>query len=77
MAKKYGSHRKMSPKASKAGYGDYGYGGSYYEPFAGYENSTKDQATYWNMVKTQKGVIPTQFMEMPLPMANDIGKKGK
>jgi len=48
-----------------------------YEPFAGYYNSNKDQATYWNMVKTSKGVVPKQFMEMDLPMANDVGEKGQ
>jgi len=49
----------------------------YYEPFAGYHNSNVDQATYWNMVKSSKGVIPKQFMEMTIPMAEDVGKKGQ
>jgi hypothetical protein len=50
----------------------------YYEPFSGYTNSVKDQATYWNMIKTPKGVIPQTFMSTTLPMANDVGrKKGK
>lgn len=53
------------------------YDSGYYEPFAGYYNSNKDQATYWNMVKTSKGVVPQQFMEMDLPMANDVGEKGQ
>jgi len=53
------------------------YDSGYYEPFAGRYNSDMDQGKYWNMVKAQKGVIPGQFMEMSLPMANDVGKKGE
>ena len=52
------------------------YNSDYYEPFAGYDNSNKDSATYWNMVSTKKGVVPTSFMEFTIPMANDVGKKG-
>ena len=66
----------MAKKKNKMAAGS-GYDSGYYEPFAGYYNSTKDQETYWNMVKTSKGVIPKEFMEMDLPMANDVGKKGK
>lgn len=53
------------------------YSAGYYEPFAGYEASNEDQMKYWNMIKTQRGVVPTQFMEMPIPMANDVGMKGQ
>lgn len=63
----YGS--KTSPNES--------YDSGYYEPFAGYHNSNVDQARYWNMVKTAKGVIPKEFMEIELPMADDVGKKGQ
>jgi len=66
----------MAKKMKKNG-GIKSYDSGYYEPFAGYYNSNKDQAVYWNMVKTSKGVIPQQFMEMDLPMANDVGKKGE
>ena len=47
----------------------------YYEPFSGYSNSVQDQNMYWNMVKTPKGVIPQNFMEQEIPMANDVGMK--
>ena len=59
---------KMSPKES--------YDSGYYEPFAGYSNSNKDQKAYWNMISGEKGKVPTQFMEVQIPMANSVGKKG-
>jgi len=69
MAKKKGSSKKYTAGSD--------YNSGYYEPFAGYYNSDKDQEVYWNMVKSSKGVIPKQFMEMDLPMADDIGIKGQ
>jgi len=70
--------RNMSSKGMKYGRNDkaMSYDSGYYEPFAGYSNSNKDQAMYWNMVKTSKGVVPKEFMEMEIPMANDVGEKG-
>lgn len=71
--------RNMPSKGMSYGRNDKAmmYDSGYYEPFAGYHNSNKDQAMYWNMVKTSKGVIPKEFMEMDLPMADDVGRKGQ
>ena len=68
----------MAKKKTYKKKGDFSnFDSGYYEPFAGYHNTKVDQETYWNMVKTSKGVIPKQFIEIDLPMADDVGKKGQ
>jgi len=65
----------MSSRGSGNDFSNFNSG--YYEPFAGYHNSNVDQMAYWNMINTPMGVIPKQFMEATIPMANDVGKKGQ
>lgn len=62
-------------KGSKGDFSNYNSG--FYEPFAGYHNSNVDQAKYWGVIKNSKGVIPKEFMEVAIPCANEIGKKGQ